>query len=628
MSPTVWSAWTICIATWFVPVLVLQFLRAHRDRALWEIALDIPFVVAIDLLSILCLTRLVHLEMAALVSRPAWIVVGLIVGIVRWRKGWRPRLPRALGTGDVAAALGAAIMTTAVYRYISFHYDVHDKGLHVPNVTGIASQKIPFINALSGTQKLQYHFGADVLAALLRTLSWDVISSMRALHTAHDLTCALAAATVTLLAIGLGLRRRWSALFGGVAVLLHGPIPLRGAVGHAFEGNSYFNFPNLSYRPHVPLACLLLVGAIGSVVVRAVQRNVRDRSTIPHLLATVAMMSITDEASTAQLGISLGAAWMIDSYLLTRRRWSGAVLLVALAVAVVGTNLAFSASLSPGGPVQRFTLADHARIPAAIHGDNALEWAKPDGFRYFVVEFLPMLVSGTALAMLAIRERTRALLALNVLVWSLIAVCVTLVMRVEVNHHPAESQRYFVAPLVACALVVVLLLDRMPRGSLMAFAGLTGVVVPALYSFYWIHEVGPGELANSKDTEGLQTLDCRKTADAHFGETPLVAYVESSEYYPITACRPVFTSSTDKDWPIPVQPVVVPLEQLRNLDENLVARDEDEVAAICLRDPKATSDAVCQKALRVRTSCRPYGQNYLKCPLLPSDRAALLDSNK
>jgi hypothetical protein len=492
----------------------------------------------------------------------------------------------------------------------------------------MASQKLPFINALSGTQVLHYHFGGDVLAVIVRTLSLDVISSMRSLHTCHDAMMAAMAVTVALLSIGLGLRRRLSAVLGGLAVVLQGPIPLRGRLGHAFLGYAYQTFPNLSYRAHIPLAGLMLVGALGTVAMRAVRRERLPASTTaPALLSTVAVLSVTDEASTALVCAALGVAWLVDPRLLAARRWTALVLLLGLGIAFVGANLLLAASLAPGSPVHTVTFSTVARVPPLLN-DPELPLSGPHGWWVFFMDSLPLLACAVALTLLAFRLRSPSFGALVVFVWAIVGISAALVLRVEVNHAHNESQRYFVAPFLACVVFAVVFLDRMPRGSLMAAMALLGVAVPPVYGVYWLHEEAPTMLAEFDDAAtasagGLHDLDCRAEADAHFGDTPRVAYVESSEYYRVTACRPVFHSSSDGDWPIPVKPTIDPTTQLRNLDANLVAR-ADETQAICRRDPKADSDFVCKRALRVRTSCRPYGSRYLICPLTPSDRDELL----
>src|SRR6202042_1449591 len=111
---------------------------------------------------------------------------------------------------------------------------------------------------------LHYHFSGDVLAAMLKVLSSDAMAATNALHAGHDLMFGLMAGTVTLLALGLGASSGWAAILFGLAVILQGPIGFRD-VGDPNEGFSYHSFIHISFRPHVPLAGLMLVGAIGAL---------------------------------------------------------------------------------------------------------------------------------------------------------------------------------------------------------------------------------------------------------------------------------------------------------------------------------------------------------------------------
>lgn len=630
MSPSVRTAWLLSMAAYLIPILVLQVLRSRSARPLWQVALDVPFAVALDLLGILVLTRWVRLETVILASRPVWLVGGAVLAVWRWRRhGWRPRWPAELGARDLLAAMVAGGIAVVMCWPISYEYRVWDYGLHVPNVTAIASQRLPFINALSGTDVLHYHFAGDVLAAIFRTLSLDVVSAMRAMHTAHDVMFAAVAGTVTLLSIGLGLRRRWSAALGGVAVLLQGPIPLRGPYGYAFFGFTYHTFVNLSYRPHVPVATLMLLGAFGTVAVRATRPDgIPTRATAPVLLAVVSLLAVSDEATTALLGVALGAAWAIDPRLLADRRDVGLALLVGLGAAFVGFNLLFSASLAPGGPVQTVTLTPGPRVPAVVTGDAGVPMSEPYAPMILFFDYLPLLACGAALALLAVRLRSSAQAAVAVLVWSLIVVSECLLLRVEVNHDGAESQRYMTAPFSACFVFTVLFLHRMPRGSIGSLLALLGVAVPAIYSVYWIREISPNSMSGLKDTATasgakLSDVDCRSTAGAHLGDVARAAYVESSEYYSVAACRPIFNSGQRWRWSVPIFPTTEPIPQLRALDESLWQPGEAG-EAFCLRDEAVASDPVCRQALRARSSCQPEGARYLRCPLTPADREALL----
>jgi hypothetical protein len=167
----------------------------------------------------------------------------------------------------------------------------------------------------------------------------------------------------------------------------------------------------------------------------------------------------------------------------------------------------------------------------------------------------------------------------------------------------------------------------MPRGSFASMMGLLGVLVPACYTVYWIREVVPQFLAPYEDgkpprPDRIFDLDCRATVGARVGDEPKPIYVESSDFYDITGCRPLYSfGNTFGAWKVRIQAVPAPLPQLRGLDENLVGHG-DELAALCRLD--GASDVVCSRARRAASGCRRAGTRYLSCGLSPADRDALL----
>jgi hypothetical protein len=628
MTRTVVCAWLLAMILWSVPIIVLQVVRAHRDRPVWAMALDVPFAIAFDLLSVLGLARFMHLETAVLVSRVVWVLAGIVAIVGHWcRDGTRVEWPSALRGMDVLAVAGAGALAIASCSRISYRFVVWDSGWHIPIVASIASQKLPFINPLSGTEVLHYHFSGDVLAAVIRTLSFNVISAPRALHTAHDLMFAAMAGTVTLLSIAFGLRRWWPAVLGGVAVVLQGPIPLRGGLGHAFHGYTYHLFMNLSYRPHVPVAGLMLVGALGTLAVRAAQpERVATSSTAYVLLAVIALLAVSDEASTAIVGIALGVAWLVDYRLLGRGRFAGLLLLIGIGVAAVSTNVVFAASLAPGSPVQTVSLVT-PRVPPLWGGDPFLPLSASEGKRVLFWDFLPMTACAAALTLLAARLSSRTYLGVAIFVWSMIAITVGLVTCVEVNHDYVEAHRFFVAPFFACVVLAVVHLHQMPRGSLASVLVLLGVAVPAVYSVYWTREESAAYMTGQQDglppfVERVNDINCRVNVAAHFGDQAKPLYVDSAEFFQVASCRPVYQFGISPLlWPVQIVPVLEPLRQLRGLDEHLVARDQ-VLDAMC-RAEGTRPDVVCERAMHNRSACRREGR-YLRCPLYPADRDALL----
>jgi hypothetical protein len=629
MSRTLASADALSIALWALPVVVLQVVRARRERPAWAVALDVPLAVALDLLAILALTRLVRLETAVLASRPAWVLAGAALVARRCRRGDPPRWPSAIRRGDVLAAATAGALAVLVCSGISYKYLVWDMEWHIPLVASLAAQKIPFVNALSPNERLHYHFTGDVLAAAFRTLSFDVVSAPRALHTAHDVMFCALAATVALLSIALGLKRRLSAALGALAVILQGPIPLRGGLGHPFYGYAYHDFVNLSYRPHVPLAGLLLVGILGCLAARAASPREPSAATAPVLLAAVALLAVTDETSTALVGLGLGVAWLVDPRSIAATRGGGLLLLLGLGAALVTTNVLFSASLAPGGPVQAIRWVAAGRMPSLLVPDPPLLLSTPEGRRAFTWDFFPLLACAGGLVLVAATARSRALAALAAFVCTLVALCAVAVTHVEINHDGAECQRFFVAPFFAATVLGVLHLQRARRGSLAGFALLLGIAVPAVITAYTTHEIAPLRMAGRTDgvppwgTERLHDVDCRASVGAHLGDRVQATYVDSSQFFLVAGCRPIFTLGTAlSPWPTRIEPVLSPIAQLRAVDGTLVGANQPLDAICSVEGPPA--DVVCRQALAVRDRCLRAGAHFARCPLTPADRDLLL----
>src|SRR5580700_3071655 len=89
---------------YLLPVAVVLAARLRRDTEAWELALGIPFAVAVDLLSILVLALALRLETAVVVSRALWALGGGGLLVVRARRG-ALALPRGLGRRDLAPPL-------------------------------------------------------------------------------------------------------------------------------------------------------------------------------------------------------------------------------------------------------------------------------------------------------------------------------------------------------------------------------------------------------------------------------------------------------------------------------------------------------------------------------------------
>ncbi|HEX7600578.1 MAG TPA: hypothetical protein VF316_03190, partial [Polyangiaceae bacterium] len=302
--------WLVAVV-YLAPVLLVLGLRARRGTPLWELALDLPVVVAADLVLMLALTRVMSLERSAFLSRSLWLC--MVVAARMWKRGpggpvaW----PRALDVSTVLTMVAAAAVALLPFLPFSRTYNIHDRGWHGPLVTAIQVQQLPFRNVFDPQEVLHYHLAGDVLAAALRAFSFDVLSSARALALVHDLFLAMTAAWIALACRAAGARRALVVAFAAVAVVWHAPFP-RG-LGTPFDGHNFFYvFSDLTYRPHVPVAFFGAVVFVGALALRgASSASAAPGRVLLAMASSDALLSVSDEASAGVLGLALGLTWLV-----------------------------------------------------------------------------------------------------------------------------------------------------------------------------------------------------------------------------------------------------------------------------------------------------------------------------
>ncbi|MDP9035297.1 MAG: hypothetical protein M3O50_10860 [Myxococcota bacterium] len=609
-----------------IPLGAFLAVRCTRATRLASLALDIPLFVAVDLVGILLLTLVVPLEVAILLSRPLWLVGCAASARRQLRTGRRGiHLPTAVGIEALTAALLSAVAAAYLSASISRNYLIWDRYWHAPQISAIATQTLPFVNVFSPKVLWRYHYAADILAEVFRTLSFDVMSSNRALSVVHDAVFALIAATLALLMRGLGQRAVLIAALGGLLVLLHGPIPLHGSLSGPMYGVMYSNFLVNSFRFNVVLGGLFMVGFIGTVAARLLDPAALPREEVlARLVAMAAAMSLTDETSLAVLDAALGLAWLAFPGLLGFGRTRGIVALVAVAAASVSPSVLLGGSFARGSPVQKLTWGD-AQVPSA---DRRGIFAFPGeaATKALVFDLLPFVLGCIGIALIVARRPSRPLLSLLLFAVAVPLACALLGTHIRVNGQSvAEVQRFFVVPFFAVVVVGLLLLPQAPPGSAGSLFVLGSIVVPAVFSLYWRIAIVP-QILNRESThaDDFLDIDCRHAAGARLGDRAQPMYVESSVYALYTSCRAVFSpGGVDPPWPINVFPHFVSSEQLPELDAAMLGRDQTS-PAVCRADSGGPSDPVCARLLQHPSACTPDGTRFVRCPLTPADRAALL----
>ena len=609
----------VAVALYLIPFALALLARGSTARWTWELALDVPVVFAVDLLGVLVLALVVPLDWAILASRVIWIVLAAIAAY-RNRLAW-PRCldARAISLVGLSAALGAQASL-----WLSRDWVIWDRRWHAPLVTSIEGQRVPFQNVYEPGAVLHYHFSGDVHAAMFRALSFEHMSSSLALSLSHDVIFAIIGAVVALLLVELARPAAALVIFAVAAVLLHGPVMQKPAHGFDFTGHMYQNFLCVSFRPHLPISGLLVVGIVAVACARATRGSPRPWRVAAAMIACASLLSITDETSLFIVLASLGAAWLVDGRLLGDRWWHGLSILGAMAVGAIVTNLVFQGSLAPGGPVQRIDLVP-ARIADIRHATHPL-W-NDEGLHQLAYDLFPFTAPTLGVVLAVLVKPSRKLAALAALACTAVALSTFLATKVRVNGaEGVEAERFFIAVFFVVLVVALWLLPQMPRWSVSTALVVVGPAASIFFTFWWLRAAAPDVLAGSEANHPLQTtnlynVDCRRVADARLGDRPQVTYVDETIWYFYTSCRAVFEAGmSDPPWPVKIRSAFETPFHLIEFDK--IAPPDATVPAVCWKNG-GHNDRVCER-LRQTHECIPEGDTFLTCPFPPDLRRELL----
>jgi hypothetical protein len=222
----------VAVALYLVPFVVALLARGRKAPHTWELALDVPVVMAVDLLGILVLAFVVRLDWAILASRIVWIGLG---GWAAYRR--RLAWPRCLDVRTTAIVGLSAAFGAQASLWLSRDWGIWDRRWHMPLVTSIEGQRVPFRNVYYEPGALHYHFSGDVHAAMFRALSFEHVSSGLALSISHDVIYAILGAVIALLLVEKARPAAALVAFAVAAVLLHGPVMQKPAAGFKFTGH-------------------------------------------------------------------------------------------------------------------------------------------------------------------------------------------------------------------------------------------------------------------------------------------------------------------------------------------------------------------------------------------------------
>lgn len=625
----VYAMTALAIVLYLVPVAGALVVRSRRDRPLWAIGLDVPLVVAIDMLSTLILARFVTLETAILASRPIWIAA-LVAGFVRARRAKSIAWPAALTPRAFAMALAVGVGSALLSVALSAKCHNADRAWHIPLTASLAGQTVPFSNVYEPGRPLAYHFTGDALAATFQILSLGTIHSSKALSIARDVCFGLTGATVAMLVLWLRFQRFLVLAAVAASTLVAGPMTVLRGDKHE-GGYNFINFYKLSTRPHVPLAGLLIVAFAGVLMVHlrsAIEPkdSAPKRATLPVLFLCTGLLAITDEGSTGMLGLALGLTWLVFPEVAHPKRLMGIAVFAGLLAAVVLPHVLFPGSFAKGAPKHTVELIAW-RSPGYLH--PSLPLAEQEGQKMLLFDLFPML--GTlAGGLWAARRPGRARRGTIAFFALLVAISTIALCRIDVDKTAMESHRFMTAALVVFPILGCFWLEdfKLPSSLTEPIApALIGaaMVVSSISSFEWMRaHVGGWCVQPSKysSKEDFYKLDCRKDVGAGFGRKAAPLYISEDRTYVYAGCTSTFLAGPppDKHWNVRIGLAAFGKKAMTELTSAMVPA-EGPLRVICPALNAPTNDAVCKLARKYKV-CKPLGSLVSECSLTAQQKQA------
>ncbi len=624
----------LSVLVYLAPIALLVIVRSRRDRSLWEVALDIPTAFAGDLLGVLLLARVFPLETAAFVARGLELAAAGVWLFLRRRNDDRWGWPRELRLRALSGMLATAGMACALSMSLSRKYHIWDRYWHVNLVTSIRGQRLPFANVYDPSGPLSYHYAGDALGAMLQSFSLGAFHSSLSLSLAHDIVFSLSGATLGLLFLGFGARGISTTMLGTLSWFLAGPTALVRDDGKQFAGYDFVNYMTLSFRPHVSVAGLLLIGVVTPLLARAREAGKLDASRAPAnvsvapILLCTALLSVTDEASCGLLGLALGCAWLVWPKIVGVEWKRGLVVMVGLLVVVVAANLLYAGLFSPGA--QR--PATHL-VPWRAPGFETptLPFTEPDGAKMFFSDLIGLIAFAVAAVWAMVRSFSRPVAAAGTFLVVLCALGIFALGRLDIPPKAVEAHRFVTAPMLAGPLVVLCWLfarDGPGRLPFVQSASVVALALPALSTFAWLRSPGHTNFMTNKSfftNEDFYQTDCRKELGAHLGERPRVTYLATNVFFVYTGCHPVFTAGLQGGHRIKTSRPLQGWDAFKDINDSMLK-------------PGEPLDVICPKAPIVDTICRRaqlhecetlgttrLGTEIVRCELDAEARASLME---
>jgi hypothetical protein len=609
------ATWVVLsIFLYLLPAAVVFLARACVGREPHVAALDLATTVSLDLLSVVLLSKLVTLELATLGSRAAWlcaagpVVYRRRVELRTWARSvrWRACL--------VPVCVVALLVMLSVH--ISTLCGIWDRYWHIPLTSSLRGQHAPFFNVYERADRpLYYHYAGNVAGAMLQSLSFDHLHTSAALCRAHDVFFGLFGLVLTGVAPSFGARRLSLMLTVGLGMVLAGPVTLLSeGLTRPELGRATIPLFSLSFRPHVSLAFVLILGFVGALLIPLLSDGrTSARSTRPCLISCTALLVLSDETSLALLGLLFAVVWFLSPTALGESRREGALVGILLLGAILGTVLVFGGSFSPGSPRQHLLLVA-PRVPGFMQTAVPLEGAT--GWWVFILEFWGVLLALLSGCICTVLTRRRAVAVLFIGYAALAALGIGALTVLEINGGGTECHRFATLPMLLAPLCTLFFATRpelassFEQGALVKVPTALALTLPAFSSLEWVYGLGSSICARYGMAIYAET-DCRAQMGARFGQKPVIAYVEPSFWYEFAGCRPLNAPSPNTGggndvsvgWPEHGWGAVTKLQTWQG---------DEPIVAYCLRE---NPDTVCRQALADANSCVAENERVQRCRL-------------
>ena len=604
-------------ALYLFPIALLVWVRWSRDQPIAQIATLLPAAVAADLLVILLLARGLQLDAAIVLSRCLWgLAAALLVVRHLRRRLVRTAAAAARPTRTTILVLScAALIGVALSVWLSRRYVIWDRNWHIPLVASLRGQRMPFMNVFQPEVRLGYHVAGDVLAGTLQTLSGVRLHSSVALSLAHDVMFGLTAICISALVSTRGQSRAWCVVsaLAPLAVFLSGPPN----VGYLGTGYSFFNFYQMSYRPHVVLAGLLIVGVLAALLrFLLAPGDGTAKLDLLSLLLTIALLGVTDEPSAIMLVPLVGLFLLLSRARLPRFGWLGVP-------AAMGVVLLLGWALLPS------TLHGGPKLPTRIAAPVIPSFYQPilplstwPGLRALLVDVGSMMVLVLVLGVTALHRRRRELYTIFATGAALLGLSTFLLTCVVVADIPGESHRFMTLPEMTLPLLTLLVLPELPAAGRAVAA--IALLVPAFFSARWAIDMQPElrlHYRSDSFSPGMRAVDCRAGAGSELFEKPEPTYASQRDWFIWSGCHPVFAPGLwgGTGTTVDVNGPIVQEAALSALARVFIDPDADLRVACALNDD---SDRICRR-LPASARCHESG-SWRVCSLTAGERRALL----